>query len=185
MEVQLSIVTRPGKFIFRLAKDFFTPYEFWGRQNRNQFFVGLVITVAYFIINIIFNSTGTRALFINSSNGLLAAIFICVMLIIVRFFAGMLKISSSSFPWYEKYMPMIITLLGLTTLIAMQNLNGKGDDDAGLWINIVVLLVIFIIAAGHFVEGSTHERAMKIWFALLGYFFSVVAFFYFLETWLY
>jgi len=185
MEVQLSTVTRPGKLILKLAKDFFTPYEFWGRQNRNQFFVGLGIIAVYFIINIIFHSTRVQAPFINSSNGLLAAIFICVMLIIVRFFTGVLKISRSGYPWYEKYMPLIITLLGLTTLIAMQNLNGKGDDDAGLWINIVVLLVIFIIAAGHFVEGSTHERAVKIWFALLGYYFSVVAFFYFLETWLY
>jgi uncharacterized membrane protein SirB2 len=185
MEIQLSMIARPGKFIFRLAKDFFTPYEFWGRQNRNQFIVGLVTTAVYFITNIIFHSARARAPFINSSNGLLAAIFICVLLIVVRFFSGMLKIDSSEYPWYEKYMPMIITLLGLSTLIAMQNLKGKGDDDAGLWINIVVLLVIFIIAAGHFVEGSTHERAMKLWFALLGYFFSVVAFFYFLDTWLY
>ena len=185
MEVQLSMIARPGKFIFRLAKDFFTPYEFWGRQNRNQFIVGVVTASVYFVTNIIFHSTRARAPFINSSNGLLAAIFICVMLIIVRFFAGVLKIGSTKYPWYEKYMPTIITLLGLSTLIAMQNLNGKGTDDAGLWINIVVLLVIFIIAAGHFVEGSSNERAMKIWFALLGYYFSVVAFFYFLERWLY
>jgi uncharacterized membrane protein SirB2 len=185
MEIQLSTVTRPGKFILKLAKDFFTPYEFWGRQNRNQFFVGLGITAVYFVTNAIFHSIRAQAPFVNSSNGLLAAIFICLVLIIVRFFAGVLKISSSEYPWYEKYMPLIITLLGLTTLLAMQNLNGKGDDDAGMWINIVVLLVIFIIAAGHFVEGSTNERALKIWFALFGYYFSVVAFFYFLETWSY
>lgn len=185
METQLSKATGPGKFILRLAKDFFTPYEFWGRQNRNQFFVGLGITAIYFVTNVISHSARAQAPFINSSNGLLAAIFICVVLIIVRFFAGVLKINSSKYPWYEKYMPLIIALLGLSTLLAMQNLNGKGDDDAGMWINIVVLLVIFIIAAGYFVEGSTHERALKIWFALFGYYFSVVTFFYFLETWLY
>jgi uncharacterized membrane protein SirB2 len=185
MEIQLSMISRPGRIIFKLAKDFFTPYEFWGRQNRNQFIVGLIITTAYFFTNIIFHSSRAKAPFINSSNGLIAAIFICMMLIIIRFFSGVLKISHSEYPWYEKYMPSIITLLGLSTLIALQNLNGKGTDDAGLWINIVVLLVIFIIAAGYFVEGSANERALKLWFALLGYYFSVVAFFYFLEAWLY
>ena len=186
MEAQLSTTARHDKFIFRLIKDFFTPYELWGRQNRNQFFVGLIITVVYFITNIIFNSAvPSRAPFMNSSNGLLAAIFICAGLIVIRFFVGLLKSTPSQYPWYEKYMPLMITLLGLTTLVALQNLDGKGYDDASLWINMVVLLVIFIIAAGYFVEGSSHERALKIWFALFGYYFSVVAFFYFLEMWLY
>lgn len=185
MEIQLSMISQPGKVIFRLARNFFTPHEFWGRQNRNQFIVGLITTAAYFFTNIIFHYSRARAPFINSSNGLLAAIFICLVLITVRFFMGVFKISHSKYPWYEKYMPSIITLLGLSTLIAMQNLNGKGADDAGLWINIVVLLVIFIIAAGHFVEGSANERALKLWFALFGYYFSVVAFFYFLEALLY
>ena len=49
MEIQLSMISRPGKLIFRLARDFFTPHEFWGRQNRNQFIVGLIITAVYLI----------------------------------------------------------------------------------------------------------------------------------------
>jgi hypothetical protein len=79
-------------------------------------------------------------------------------------------------------MPSIITLLGLTTLMALQNLNGSGNVDAALWINISFQFIVFIIAAGYFVEGTSHEKVLKIWFALLGYYFSIIVFFYLLEN---
>ena len=91
------------------------------------------------------------------------------------------NLSQKKYPWYEKYMPMIISLLGLVTLIAIQNLSSTGDYDVSLWINIIVLLVIFIIAAGYFVEGNSNEKIIKIWFSLLGYYFSIIALFYFLD----
>lgn len=187
MELQgLSMRTNPGRFIIKLAKNFFTPYESWGRQNRNQFLVGLITSIVYFAANYIFgNSYIEWNPFINSSNGLISGVFICTVLVFIRFILNVSKPNSSRNPWYEQYMPMIITLLGLVTLIAFQNLDGKGADDASIWINLVVLLIIFIIAAGYFVEGRSNERVIKIWFALFGYYLSVIAFFYFLETWVF
>jgi uncharacterized membrane protein SirB2 len=183
---ELSLRGESEKLIVRLAKNFFTPYESWGRQNRHQFLVGLITTAGYFITNFFLGSGYMEwNPFINSSNGLLISVFICVGLILFRFTMNFTSLNYSKYPWYEKYMPMIITLLGLVTLIAFQNLDGKGADDAGLWINIVVLLIIFIIAAGYFVEGRSNERIIKIWFALFGYYLSVVAFFYFFEKWLF
>ena len=181
-----SIRTHPGRFIIKLVKNFFNPYESWGRQNRNQFIVGFIATVGYFIINSFLGSTYVEwNPFLNSTNGLVSAVFISIILVFARFIMSITKLNSSKYPWYEKYMPMIITLLGLITLVAIQNLNGKGADDAGIWINLVILLIVFIIAAGHFVEGRSNERVIKIWFALFGYYLSIIAFFYFLETWLF
>lgn len=182
----LSIRNHLGRFVIKLVKNFFNPYESWGRQNRNQFIVGFIITVGYFISNSLLRSSyvGWNP-FYNSTNGLIIAVFISLILVLARFIMGTTKLSSAEYPWYEKYMPMIITLLGLITLVAIQNLNGRGTDDAGIWINLVMLLIIFIIAAGYFVEGRSNERVIKIWFALFGYYLSVIAFFYFLETWLF
>ena len=36
----------------RLIKNFFNTHELWGRQNRNQFFIGLICTAGYFLTNI-------------------------------------------------------------------------------------------------------------------------------------
>lgn len=179
-EIRLNI--RKDNLIIRLLKDFLNPNETWGRQNRKQFLIGLACTSGYFLANTLFN---TKYLdwnpFFNSSNGLLISVFICAGLILISCIADILGIGLSKHPWFEKYMPMIISLLGLTTLMALQNLNVSGNVDAVLWINISFLLIVFIIAAGYFVEGSSYEKVLKIWFALLGYYFSVIVFFYFLE----
>jgi hypothetical protein len=173
------------KSLIRLVKDFFHPYELWGRQNRNQFVMGLIITGIYFLANFMFGEYHSSwNPFAHSSNGLFSAVLICVALIIGRIAFNLATNHTSKYPWYEKYMPMMITLLGLITLVAFQNLSSN-VDDVSLWINLIVLLIIFIIAAGYFVEGSSSEKVMKIWFALFGYYFSVVAFFYFLENWFY
>jgi len=180
---ELPLERQQGNSIIRLVKDFFNPYELWGRQNRNQLLIGLICTVGYFLANVFFNTDQTDwNPFFNSSNGLLLTVFICTGLILARFIMNIFSQSSATYPWYEKYMPEIITLLGLVTLIAIQNLSNSDTLDAALWVNIIVLLVVFIIAAGYFVEGSSHEKILKVWFALLGYYFSVVVFFYFLET---
>lgn len=171
--------------ILRLVKNFFTPDELWGRQNRSQLIIGLTSIVIYLLANYLTkNENPNWNPFIYSSNGLLFVVYCCVIFTVLRIVIDTFTRSSSRSPWYERYMPIIITLLGIVTLIAFQNINGSGFDDAGLWINIVVLLIVFIIAAGHFVEGSSNERVIKMWFALLGYFFSVFSFFYFLEIWL-
>ncbi len=182
METQLSLADHPGKFIARLIRNFFTPYESWGRQNRNQFLIGLLSTFVYLLTNFVFkiNLAGWNP-FINSSGGLIVSVYICIALTILKILIDVINPNPLKYPWYENYMPMIITLLGLATLIAFQNLDGSGFDDAGLWINIVILLIVFILAAGYFVEGNNNEKIIKIWFALLGYYFSVITFFYFFE----
>ncbi len=181
---ELSFKDGEEHHILKPVKDFFTPYELWGRQNRNQFLVGLLLVAAYFLGNFIFkNNHPAWDPFLHSSTGLLIAVFTCVGLIIVRFASALFNFTPHIYPWYEKYMPMIISLLGLITLLAIQNLSSGGSYDASLWINMIVLLVIFIIAAGYFVEGS-NEKIIKIWFSLLGYFFSVIALFYFLDAYL-
>ncbi|RPH75431.1 hypothetical protein EHM76_01680 [bacterium] len=179
---ELSVNDNPAT-ISRLIKDFFHPYEQWGRLNRSQFITGITCTAAYFLTNI-FSGLNYRGFdsFANSSNGLIASVIICWALVLGRFVSGIFNKKVSFAPWYERYMPLIITLLGLVTLIALQNLNNSGSQDAALWINIIILLVIFIITAGYFVEGSSNERVIKMWFALLGYYFSVITFFYFCET---
>jgi hypothetical protein len=166
----------------RLIKDFFNPFEVWGRQNRKQLYVGLICTIIYFIANILLKVKNPDwNPFIHTSNGLLAAVFICAGHLFIAGIADTFNIHFSKYPWYEKYMPTIITLLGLTTLMGLQNLNSNGNLDAALWINISFLFIIFIIAAGYFVQGSNHEKVLKVWFALLGYYFSIIVFFYSLE----
>jgi len=180
-EIHLNI--RQDNLIIRLLKDFFNPDEPWGRQNRNQFLIGLVCTLGYFLANALFNTKNPDwNPFLNSSNGLLITVFICTGFILISFIADIFGISLSKHPWYEKYMTVIIALLGLTTLMALQNLNSSGNVDAALWINIAFLLIVFIIASGYFVEGSSYEKVLKIWFALLGYYFSIIVFFYLLEN---
>jgi hypothetical protein len=182
---ELSVKNHHENLIVKTVKDFFNPYKSWGRQNRSQFLVGLILVAVYFLGNSIFNAVHpVWNPFLYSSNGLLLAVFICIGLMFGRYLFSVFKISSKTYPWYEKYMPMIISLLGLITLIAIQNLSSTGVYDASLWINIIVLLVIFIIAAGYFVEGNSNEKIIKIWFSLLGYFFSVIAVFYFLDSFL-
>ncbi len=182
---ELSVKDHHENIIVKAVKDFFNPYESWGRQNRNQFLVGLLLVVVYLLGNSIISSVHPAwNPFSYSSNGLLIAVFTCIGLVIVRYAISLFKSNSNKYPWYEKYMPMIISLLGLITLIAIQNLSSTGLYDASLWINIIVLLVIFIIAAGYFVEGNSNEKIIKIWFSLLGYFFSIIAVFYFLESYL-
>jgi uncharacterized membrane protein SirB2 len=179
---EMQLETQRDNSFIRLVKDFFNPHELWGRQNRNQFMIGLICTAGYFLANIFFNTNNSDwNPYFNSSNGLLITVFISIGLILTRFITDIFNRSSAGYPWYEKYMAQLITLLGLVTLIALQNLSNSDTLDAALWINIIVLLVIFIIAAGYFVEGSSRERILKIWFALLGYYFSIVVFFYFLE----
>jgi hypothetical protein len=176
---ELRLNEQNDRQIITIVKNFFTADEQWGRLNRSQFIIGLECTITYFIINILFRDIVLSSnTFPNSSNGLLASVFICIGISIVNFFDHI----PAKYPWYEKFMPKIITLLGLITLIAVQNLDSKGIDDISLWMDIVILLVLFIIAAGYFVEGVRSERVIKIWFALLGYYFSLVAFFYLLET---
>lgn len=168
--------------LIKLIKDFFNPYEVWGRQNRKQLYIGLICTLSYFTANAFLKVKNPEwNPFIYSSNGLLIAVFICTGHLVVSGIADTFGIHFSKYPWYENYMPTIITLLGLTTLMGLQNLNSNGKLDAALWINISFLLVVFIIAAGHFVQGSSHEKVLKIWFALLGYYFSIIVFFYSLE----
>jgi uncharacterized membrane protein SirB2 len=181
---ELSFKDHENHFVLKPIKDFFNPYELWGRQNRNQFLVGLLLVAAYFLGNIIYKSKPPWDPFLHSSIGLLIAVFVCIGLIVLRYATALFNLSPHKYPWYEKYMPMIISLLGLITLIAIQNLSGAGSYDASLWINMIVLLVIFIIAAGYFVEGNSNEKIIKIWFSLLGYFFSVIAVFYFLDAYL-
>jgi len=168
--------------LIKQIKDFFNPNEVWGRQNRKQLYVGLICTIGYFIANALLKvkNPGWNP-FIYSSNGLLIAVFICAGHLLVAGVADTFNIHFSKYPWYEKYMPTIITLLGITTLMGLQNLNSAGKLDAALWINISFLFIVFIIAAGNFVQGSSHEKVLKIWFALLGYYFSVIVFFYCLE----
>lgn len=179
---ELSVKNHHENFIVKTAKDFFNPYESWGRQNRNQFLVGLLLVLIYFLGNLIVKTAHPAwNPFLFTSNGLLLAAFACVGLVVGRYLINFLNLNSNKYPWYEKYMPMIISLLGLITLIAIQNLSSTGDYDVSLWINIIVLLVIFIIAAGYFVEGSSSKKIIKIWFSLLGYFFSIIAVFYFLD----
>jgi len=169
--------------IIKLIKDFFNPREVWGRQNRKQLFIGLISVLCYFLANLLFNERNQAwNPFQNSSNGLLIAVFINAGYILISAVFEIFEFTSSKYPWYEKFMPAIITLLGLTTLSALQNLSISGTVNAALWINISFLLVVFIIAAGYFVEGSSHEKVLKIWFALLGYYFSVIVFFYFIEN---
>jgi hypothetical protein len=172
--------------IVRLIQDFFNPAESWGRQNRNQLFTGAVCSMLYFITNIFFRGfhPGWNP-FLESSNGLITAFLGSILLGFGMFIFNLSRLSFANYPWYERYMPMIITLLGIITLAAFQNLDGQGGDDASLWINIVVLLIIFIIAAGYFIEGKSNEKIIKIWFALFGYYLSVIAFFYAAETFLF
>jgi hypothetical protein len=180
---EMQLQAQQDNSFIRLIKDFFNPLELWGRQNRNQFLVGLICTAGYLLANILFNTDNPDwNPYFYSSDGLLITVFICLVLILAKPIKNLFIQNSSATPWYEKYMAQLITLLGLVTLIALQNLNNSDSFDAALWINIIVLLVVFIIAAGYFVEGSSHEKVLKVWFALLGYYFSVVVFFYFLET---
>ncbi len=182
---ELSVKNHHESFFTKAAKDFFNPFESWGRQNKNQFLVGLLLVIIYFLGNSIINTAHPAwNPFLHSSNGMLLAVFTCIGLILGRYIISLFKLNSQSYPWYEKYMPMIISLLGLITLIAIQNLSSTGFYDASLWINIIVLLVVFIIAAGYFVEGNSNEKIIKIWFSLLGYFFSIIAVFYFLDSFL-
>jgi hypothetical protein len=181
----LSVKGHHENFIIKAIRDFFNPDESWGRQNRNQFIVGLILVIVYFLGNTIIKTIHPSwNPFLYTSNGLLLAAFACIGLVIGRYITGFFKLSSRKYPWYENYMPMIISLLGLVTLMAFQNLSGTGVYDASLWINIIVLFVIFIIAAGYFVEGSSNEKIIKIWFSLLGYFFSIIVLFYFLDRFL-
>ena len=181
----LSVKGHGENFIIKGIKDFFNPYESWGRQNRNQFLVGLLLVIVYFLGNLIFNTVHPSwNPFLFTSNGLLLTAYACIGLVVGRYVISFLNLSSKRYPWYENYMPMIISLLGLVTLIAIQNLSSTGVYDASLWINIIVLFVIFIIAAGFFVEGNSNEKIIKIWFSLLGYFFSIIAVFYFLDRFL-
>jgi hypothetical protein len=183
---EMQFEARRDNSIIRLVKDFFNPNELWGRQNRNQFLTGLLCTAGYLLANILFNADKADwNPYFHSSNGLLITAFICIGLILYRSMTDLFNQSPSKYPWYEQYMPQIITLLGLITLIAIQNLSNMGAVDAALWVNIILLLVVFIIAAGYFVEGSSRERVLKLWFALLGYYFSVVVFFYFMEAFIY
>ena len=176
---ELWIKEDPDKLIYRLVNDFFHPYEQWGRLNRNQFLTGLACTIGYFLTNIVLRTLDMSwNPFAHSSNGLIVGAFICFGLVTYN----VVKLGTDKFPWYETYMPKIITLLGLITLIALQNINGKGFDDIAILINIICLLTVFIIAAGYFVEGSSNEKTVKKWFSLFGYYFSVVVFFYFWET---
>ena len=169
--------------IIRLVKDFFNPYESWGRLNRNQLLLGSLCTAGYFLSNALIKTKDPDwNPFLNSSNGLLTSVFICLSLILINLIAEIFNRNQPKHPWYERYIPTIISLLGLTTLMALQNLDSRSSLDAALWVNIIFLLIIFIIAAGYFVEGSNHEKVLKIWFALLGYYFSVVVFFYFIEN---
>ena len=182
---ELSVKNHHENFIIKALKDFFNPYESWGRQNRSQFLVGLFLVIIYFLSNaVIITPHPSWNPFVYTSNGLLIAAFACIGLVIGRYMISIFNLSSNKYPWYEKYMPMIISLLGLVTLIAIQNLSSTGVYDASLWINIIVLFVIFIIAAGYFVEGSSNEEIIKIWFSLLGYFFSIITVFYFLDRFL-
>jgi hypothetical protein len=175
--------TRDENIVFRLIKDFFNPHELWGRQNRKQFYVGLICTLVYFTANSLWTiKNPSWNPFVHSSNGLMIAAFLCAAHLFVAGIADTFNIHFSKYPWYEKYMPTIITLLGLTTLMGLQNLNSNGKLDAALWINISFLFVVFIIAAGYFVQGSSHEKVLKIWFALLGYYSSIIVFFYFMEN---
>ena len=182
---ELSVKSHHENFIIKAVKDFFNPYESWGRQNRNQFIVGLSLVIVYFLGNSIITAAHPAwDPFMHSSVGLVLAVFASIGLILGKYIISLFKLNSQKFPWYEKYMPMIISLLGLITLIAIQNLSSTGFYDASLWINIIVLLVIFIIAAGYFIEGNSNEKIVKIWFSLLGYFFSIITVFYFLESYL-
>ena len=181
---ELSFKSHEDNFILKPIKNFFNPYELWGRQNRNQFLIGLLLVVTYILVNFIFkNNNPSWDPFLHSSFGLLVSVFVCIGLIAVRYVADIFN--KNRHPWYEKYMPMIISLLGLISLIAVQNLSSTSAYDASLWINIIVLLVIFIIAAGYFIEGNSNEKIIKIWFSLLGYFLSVIAVFYFLDAYLF
>jgi hypothetical protein len=182
---ELSVKDHHENIIWKAVRDFFNPYESWGRQNRNQLLVGLFLAIVYLFGNSLITSVHPAwNPFSFSSNGLLVAVFTCVGLVILRYAFSFFKLGSNKYPWYEKYMPMIISLLGLVTLIAIQNLSSTGLYDASLWINIIVLLVIFIIAAAYFVESNSNEKIIKIWFSLLGYFFSIIAVFYFFESYL-
>ena len=185
MKAKALSVKQHENFIIKAFKDFFNPYQAWGRQNRNQFIIGIFLVIIYFLSNSIITAVHPSwNPFTYTSNGLLITAFVCAGLVIGRYTASIFNFSSNKYPWYEKYMPMIISLLGLVTLMALQNLGGTGVYDASLWINISVLFVIFIIAAGYFVEGSNSEKIIKIWFSLLGYFFSVIVVFYFLDRFL-
>jgi hypothetical protein len=169
--------------ILKAVKDFFTPHEQWGRLNKRQFITGVICTFVYFVVNIIYTPIHREfSSFTFSSTGLMASIYVCWAILIAEFVRAIFAISSPGTPWFERYMPVIITMLGISTLTAIQNLGSIGMQDAAMWINIVILLIIFIITAGFFVETSSNERIIKRWFALLGYYFSVVVFFYFCET---
>jgi hypothetical protein len=168
--------------MFKLVRNFFDYNESWGRQNRNQFLIGFICSIIYILINLVVNKLNAEwNPFLYSSNGLLFAAFICTVVFFAKIVTSIFNLHSSKFPWYEKYLPTIITLLGLITLMALQNLHGRGSFDAALWVDIVFLLTFFMIAAGYFVDGKNNEKTLKIWFSLLGYYFSVIGFFYFLE----
>ncbi|MFO7446644.1 MAG: hypothetical protein R6W90_09765 [Ignavibacteriaceae bacterium] len=172
------IKEEPDKLIVRLIKDFFHPHEQWGRLNLNQFITGLICAAGYFLVNIFFGSLQfSQDSFINSSGGLISAVIICFGLTVVSFFQ-----TKHKYPWFEKYLPKIITLSGLITLMALQNIRGTSPDDVALLMNIIGLLILFIITTGYFVEGNSNERVIKIWFAVFGYYFSVILFFYFCEN---
>ncbi|MGE5812638.1 MAG: hypothetical protein ACM339_14105, partial [Ignavibacteria bacterium] len=112
--------------LIKLIKDFFNPYEVWGRQNRKQLYIGLICTLSYFTANAFLNVKNPEwNPFIYSSNGLLIAVFICTGHLLVSGIADTFGIHFSKYPWYENYMPTIITLLGLTTLMGLQNLNSN------------------------------------------------------------
>jgi hypothetical protein len=179
---ELSVKSEHESLIIKSIKDFFNPNASWGRQNRNQLIVGVLSLIAYYITNSVFKAYHPAwNPFRYSSSGLVIAVYLCIGLISIRFVMHMFHLIHNEHPWYEGYMPMIISLLGLVTLIAIQNISTIGVYDVSLWINIIVLFVIFIIAAGYFVEGNSNEKVIKIWFSLLGYYFSVIAFFYFLD----
>jgi hypothetical protein len=169
--------------VLKAVRDFFTPHEQWGRLNKRQFITGVICTFVYFIVNTIYSPSHREFdTFAFSSSGLVVSIYICWSILIAEFTRAIFAISSSGTPWFERYMPVIITMLGISTLTAIQNLANIGMQDAAMWINIVILFIIFIITAGFFVESSSNERIIKRWFALLGYYFSIVVFFYFCET---
>jgi hypothetical protein len=169
--------------LLRTIKDFFTPHEQWGRLNKRQFITGLLCTTVYFFVNTFINSHQSEVdALVYSSSGLLFAIYTCWAILAFEIIRSAFVLSPAALPWAERYMPVIITMLGIFTLSAIQNLGTIGMQDAAMWINIVILFIVFIITAGYFVESNSNERIIKRWFALLGYYFSVIVFFYFCET---
>lgn len=177
-------IRRSHEFLLlRAVKDFFTPHEQWGRLNKRQFITGLICTITYFAVNTFLSPQHREVDTLKySSSGLLFTFYSCWALLLFELLRSAFTFISGGMPWFERYMPIIITMLGIFTLTGVQNIGSGGMQDAAMWINIVILLVVFIITAGYFIENNSNEKIVKRWFALLGYYFSVVVFFYFCET---